>query len=88
MSMIILLMEYYVKKNLLLFRLVIKIILPIHENFYRGERYKMGSEPVNVNEFRDLAKQALPKIAYDYFAGGAEGEYSLKENVEAFKRIR
>lgn len=48
----------------------------------------MGSEPVNVNEFEELAKQALPKMAYDYFAGGAEGEYSLKENVEAFKRIR
>lgn len=47
----------------------------------------MGSEPVNINEFQDLAKQALPKMAYDYFAGGAEDEYKLKENVEAFKRI-
>lgn len=47
----------------------------------------MGSEPVNVNEFQDLAKQTLPKMAYEFFAGGAEDEYTLKENVEAFKRI-
>lgn len=48
----------------------------------------MGSEPVNVNEFQELAKQALPKMYYDYYAGGAEEQHTLKENVEAFRRIR
>ncbi|KAK7828872.1 peroxisomal (s)-2-hydroxy-acid oxidase glo3, partial [Quercus suber] len=44
-------------------------------------------EPVNVNEFQELARQALPKMYYDYYSGGAEDQYTLKENVEAFCRI-
>ncbi|WRX27246.1 FMN-dependent dehydrogenase - like 5 [Theobroma cacao] len=45
------------------------------------------AEPVNVNGFRELARQALPKMYYDFFAGGAEDQYTLKENEEAFHRI-
>ncbi|XP_071713937.1 peroxisomal (S)-2-hydroxyacid oxidase GLO3-like [Rutidosis leptorrhynchoides] len=48
----------------------------------------MGSdEPVNIKEYQELAKQALPKMYYDYFAGGAEDQHTLRENVEAFQRI-
>ncbi|XP_057976235.1 peroxisomal (S)-2-hydroxyacid oxidase GLO4 [Malania oleifera] len=47
----------------------------------------MASEPVNVNEFQELARQALPKMYYDFYSAGAEDQYTLKENVEAFKRI-
>ncbi|XP_061352778.1 peroxisomal (S)-2-hydroxyacid oxidase GLO4-like [Gastrolobium bilobum] len=47
----------------------------------------MGAEPVNVSEFQRLAREALPKMYYDFYAGGAEDEFSLKENVEAFRRI-
>lgn len=47
----------------------------------------MAAEPVNVNEFQELAKQALPKMYYDYFSGGAEDQFTLNENMEAFKRI-
>lgn len=47
----------------------------------------MAAEPVNVHEFQELAKQALPKMHYDFFSGGAEDEHTLKENVEAFKKI-
>ncbi|XP_076881190.1 peroxisomal (S)-2-hydroxyacid oxidase GLO4-like [Bidens hawaiensis] len=47
----------------------------------------MGDEPVNVKENQELAKQALPKMYYDFFAGGAEDEHTLRQNVEAFKRI-
>ncbi|KAK1279600.1 Peroxisomal (S)-2-hydroxy-acid oxidase GLO4 [Acorus gramineus] len=47
----------------------------------------MDSEPVNVREFQKLAKEALPKMHYDYYAGGAEDEHTLKENVKAFQRI-
>ncbi|XP_023527004.1 peroxisomal (S)-2-hydroxy-acid oxidase GLO4-like isoform X1 [Cucurbita pepo subsp. pepo] len=46
-----------------------------------------SSEPVNVNEFEELARLALPKMYYDYYAGGAEDEHTLRENVEAFHRI-
>ena len=47
----------------------------------------MEGEPVNVNEFQELARQALPKMHYDYYTGGAEDQYTLEENVEAFRRI-
>ncbi|KAL3511593.1 hypothetical protein ACH5RR_024310 [Cinchona calisaya] len=47
----------------------------------------MATEPVNATEFQELARQALPKMYYDYYAGGAEDQYTLKENVEAFRRI-
>ena len=42
---------------------------------------------VNVNEFQELARQALPKMYYDYYSGAAEDKHTLKENVEAFTRI-
>lgn len=47
----------------------------------------MASEPVNVNEFQELARQVLPKMYYDFYTGGAEDQFTLKENVEAFRRI-
>ncbi|XP_022724453.1 peroxisomal (S)-2-hydroxy-acid oxidase GLO4-like [Durio zibethinus] len=47
----------------------------------------MEAEPVNVIEFRELARQSLPKMYYDFFAGGAEDQYTVKENEEAFHRI-
>ncbi|KAE8728627.1 Peroxisomal (S)-2-hydroxy-acid oxidase GLO4 [Hibiscus syriacus] len=47
----------------------------------------MEEEPVNINEFRELARQSLPKMYYDFYAGGAEDQYTLKENEEAFHRI-
>ncbi|KAI3716397.1 hypothetical protein L6452_23718 [Arctium lappa] len=47
----------------------------------------MGDEPVNVKEYQELARQALPKMYYDYFAGGSEDQHTLRQNVEAFHRI-
>jgi len=47
----------------------------------------MAEEPVNVNEFQELARQVLPKMYFDFYNGGAEDQYTLKENVEAFHRI-
>ncbi|KAL5995740.1 hypothetical protein ACLOJK_025809 [Asimina triloba] len=47
----------------------------------------MAAEAVNVREFQELARRALPKMNYDYFAGGAEDEYTLRENVKAYERI-
>ncbi|XP_047341255.1 peroxisomal (S)-2-hydroxyacid oxidase GLO4 [Impatiens glandulifera] len=48
---------------------------------------KMTGEPVNVNEFQELAKQSLPKMYYDFYTGGSEDQYTLKQNVQAFSRI-
>lgn len=48
----------------------------------------MASEPVNVSEFSELARQMLPRSVYGYFAGGAEDEWTLKQNIAAFQGIR
>jgi len=47
----------------------------------------MASEPVNINEFQELARKSLPKMCYDFFAGAAEDEHTLSENIKAFSRI-
>jgi hypothetical protein len=44
-------------------------------------------EVTNVMEYQAIAKQKLPKMAYDYYASGAEDEWTLNENREAFSRI-
>ncbi|XP_028086379.1 peroxisomal (S)-2-hydroxy-acid oxidase GLO3-like [Camellia sinensis] len=47
----------------------------------------MASEPVNVNEFQELARRAVPKMYFDFYNGGAEDQHTLRENMEAFRRI-
>ncbi|XP_004144436.1 peroxisomal (S)-2-hydroxy-acid oxidase GLO4 isoform X1 [Cucumis sativus] len=47
----------------------------------------MSTEPVNVDEFEELARQALPRMYYDYYAGGAEDQHTLTQNIQAFCRI-
>ncbi len=44
--------------------------------------------PINVSEYEPLAKERLEPGAYDYFAGGAEDELTLRENRAAFARIK
>lgn len=41
----------------------------------------------NVCDYEELAKQKLPKMIYDFYALGAEDQWTLKENKEAFSRI-
>ncbi|VAI22863.1 unnamed protein product [Triticum turgidum subsp. durum] len=47
----------------------------------------MAETVTNVSEYQAIAKRKLPKMAYDYYASGAEDEWTLKENREAFSRI-
>ena len=42
--------------------------------------------PWNVEDFEALARERLTQMAYDYYAGGAEDELTLRENREAFRR--
>uniref|UniRef100_A0A251TP15 (S)-2-hydroxy-acid oxidase n=2 Tax=Helianthus annuus TaxID=4232 RepID=A0A251TP15_HELAN len=60
---------------------------PLRSIPFKETKVRMGDEPVNVKEYQELAKQALPKMYYDFFAGGSEDQHTLKENVEAFQRI-
>ncbi|KAA0053521.1 peroxisomal (S)-2-hydroxy-acid oxidase GLO4-like [Cucumis melo var. makuwa] len=48
---------------------------------------KISSDPVKVEDFKELAKLALPKVYYDFYAGGAEDEHTLRDNIQAFQRI-
>lgn len=42
---------------------------------------------MNVSEYEVIAKEKLPKMVYDYYASGAEDQWTLKENRNAFSRI-
>jgi len=46
------------------------------------------AKPVCVNDFKELARKTLPKYAYDFYASGANEEFTLKENCEAYKRYK
>lgn len=41
-------------------------------------------KPINLNDFRALAKRRLPKIAFDFLDGGTDDELGLARNREAF----
>ncbi|KAL0398322.1 UNVERIFIED_CONTAM: Peroxisomal (S)-2-hydroxy-acid oxidase [Sesamum radiatum] len=41
----------------------------------------------NVMEFEAVAREKLPKMVYDYYASGAEDQWTLHENRNAFSRI-
>jgi len=42
---------------------------------------------VNVFDYEDLARQKLTQPFFDYIAGGADDEITLRRNREAFERI-
>ncbi|KAL6561961.1 Peroxisomal (S)-2-hydroxy-acid oxidase glo5 [Orobanche gracilis] len=41
----------------------------------------------NVMEYETIARDKLPKMVYDYYASGAEDQWTLQENRHAFSRI-
>ncbi|KAL1213740.1 Glycolate oxidase 3 [Cardamine amara subsp. amara] len=44
-------------------------------------------EITNVMEYEKIAKEKLPKMVYDYYSSGAEDQWTLQENRNAFSRI-
>jgi len=44
------------------------------------------SVPLNVHDYESLAAARLSEGAYAFYAGGANDEHTLRENVEAFRR--
>jgi 4-hydroxymandelate oxidase len=51
-----------------------------------GGRKDDRPAPVSVDEYEELARGRLPRMAFDYFAGGAGEEWTLRENRAAFHR--
>lgn len=48
----------------------------------------MMMDITNVEEYERLAKERLPKMVFDYYASGAEDQWTLRENRNAFTKIR
>ncbi|HKU27426.1 MAG TPA: alpha-hydroxy acid oxidase [Candidatus Sulfotelmatobacter sp.] len=46
-----------------------------------------SSQVVSVPDLRPLARRRLPKVVFDYLDGGADGEFTLRENCRAFEDI-
>lgn len=46
------------------------------------------TKPINVDDFRLLAKRRLPSMVFDYLEGGAEDELGLRHNRDIFRSIR
>src|SRR3984893_6625970 len=45
------------------------------------------SRAVNIEDLRDLPGRRLPRIVFNYIDGGADGEWTLRENRRAFDAI-
>lgn len=45
------------------------------------------AEPLNIDEYEAVARAALAAPVYDYYAGGADDEVTLRENRKAFRRL-
>jgi len=45
------------------------------------------SSPMNLFEYQDQASDLLPAMVYDYYAGGARDEITLRENHRAYDRL-
>jgi len=45
-------------------------------------------QPVNLPEYEEHARRSLPQEIFDFIAGGAEDEVTLRRNREAFHRIQ
>ena len=43
--------------------------------------------PINVEDYRRLAKRRLPRMVFDYLEGGAGDERGLRRNLAAFEAI-
>ncbi|UPK92565.1 hypothetical protein LCI18_003500 [Fusarium solani-melongenae] len=46
------------------------------------------SQCLTLRDFEDVAKQTMRRESWEYYSTGAEDEFTLKENITAFQRIR
>lgn len=48
----------------------------------------IGPAPINLAEFERYAKNNLPRNAHDYYASGSNDMITLRENRDAYSRLR
>lgn len=46
-----------------------------------------SAQVVNIGDLRRLARRRLPRVAFDYIDGGADGEVTLRENGRVFDDV-
>jgi len=46
-----------------------------------------SSRVVNISDLRSIAERRVPRVVFDYLDGGADGEFTLRENCRAFEAI-
>jgi isopentenyl diphosphate isomerase/L-lactate dehydrogenase-like FMN-dependent dehydrogenase/thioredoxin reductase len=61
-------------------------LAPDHEGDDEGERAGVP-EFINLREVEPVARLRLDPVHYDYFAGGAQDEVTVRANIRAFKRL-
>lgn len=44
--------------------------------------------PLKIMDFEQIARERLADMAWDYYASGANDERTLRDNCEAFARIK
>jgi isopentenyl diphosphate isomerase/L-lactate dehydrogenase-like FMN-dependent dehydrogenase len=42
---------------------------------------------INIDDLRELARQRVPRIVFNYIEGGSESEFTLRENRRAFEDV-
>lgn len=45
------------------------------------------SRAANIEDLRELARHRVPRVVFNYIDGGAEGEWTLRENRLAFDKV-
>ena len=45
------------------------------------------SSVVNIADLRDAAKKRLPRVVFDYIDGGADAEWTMRENSRVFDDV-
>lgn len=44
-------------------------------------------DPITISEVEQLARRRLPKAVYDYYSCGADDQYALRRNIDAFSGV-
>ncbi|KAH0891369.1 hypothetical protein HID58_053798 [Brassica napus] len=66
---------------------LVRVTLHLSRASFPSHQKHQKMEITNVTEYEAIAKEKLPKMVYDYYASGAEDQWTLKENRNAFARI-
>jgi 4-hydroxymandelate oxidase len=53
-----------------------------------GACAKNTMQPINIQDYEELAQQRLPQTAWQYYSGGAHDGLTLRDNRAAWQRLR